>query len=141
MSHTLGLPSIDDFLLFHHRPRLTPRYVRPVSRRGWCVVCRKRNVANPSGKVEYTQLEAHFFSPSPSQKPSTQIIEQLGGLKLTWLQAVHRALDFPIVSYLGYVVAWQPNDDAKLLTADSQVLGRLFQLNYETRRTVLKVEA
>ena len=64
MSHTLGLPSIDDFLLFHHRPRLTPRYVRPASRRGWCVVYRKRNVANPSGKVEYTQLEAHFFSPS-----------------------------------------------------------------------------
>lgn len=87
MSHTLGLPSIDDFLFHHRANRLTPPW--PVSK-GVCAG--KKHGPTPNRQRGIDAARSSF---SPSKEPSTQIKELLEELKLTWLRSVRSLEDRP----------------------------------------------
>jgi hypothetical protein len=101
MSHTLGLPSIDDFLFHHRANRLTPPW--PVSK-GVCAgkkhgptPNRQRGIVD-AARSSFSPLEGTIYSNKIAvRRAKTDVVKECKELR--------GQADLPVVLRWGYVVA------------------------------------
>ena len=84
-----------------------------------------------------TQSEELFFSLAETINSNKGAVKRFKTRVVKENKELRGQTDLPVVLHWGYIVARQPNDES---ITDSQLL-KIFLLNYETRRTMLKAGA